>query len=121
MNATRNPVRKFVLGASLASALAVVSVGAFAQEDAKAISAARAAYSAANTKISAEYKAAAAKCDGMKGVDKSVCLIDARATRSKARTDASATRDKAYAKANISGNNWLQDEAMSAASGGEGS
>ena len=46
----------------------------------------------------------------MSGNDKTSCLIDARATRSKARIDAMAARDKAYARANISGQNLLEEE-----------
>ena len=121
MMATRNQLQKFVLGVSLATAMATVSVGALAQEDAKAVSAARTAYSAASTKINADYKAAAAKCGSLNGADNSVCMIDARANRSKARTDASATRDKAYAKANISTHTYLQDVDNAPGSGGEGS
>lgn len=110
MNSSRIQIHKAAIGASLLVAFASFSAGAFAQEDAKAIAAARTAYSAANTKINTDYKAAVGKCAGMSGSDKSVCAIDARATRSKARTDATATRDKAFAKANMTAASWTMED-----------
>jgi len=122
MISTRNHIKQAAIHASLLVALATLSVGALAQtkEDTKAIAAARTTYSSTVTKINGDYKAAAGKCASMSGADKSVCLIDARAERSKARVDAAAARDKEYARANISTHNLMQEELARPSGGGGG-
>ena len=54
----------------------------------------------------------------MSGTDKTLCLIDARATRAKARVDAQAARNKAFAKANVSGSSLMEEDDGAAGVGG---
>ncbi|GAB3439343.1 BON domain-containing protein [Massilia solisilvae] len=49
-----------------------------------------ATYRAVTQKAAAEYKAAAAKCNGMSGNDKDVCMAEAKAARARTESDALA-------------------------------
>lgn len=62
-------------------------------------------YSAAKDRASADYKAAKARCDGMSGNPKDVCVAEAKAAEKKAKADAEANyknTDKARRDARIS-------------------
>jgi len=49
-------------------------------------------YNATVSQADADYKAAAAACDGKQGNDKDVCMKEAKAARDKAKADAKASR-----------------------------
>jgi hypothetical protein len=110
--------KKAAMQFSVAAAVAFCATAALAQEDAKALSSARADYRNAVTKSNNDYKAASGKCSSMAGTDKAICTIDAKAVRSKARIDAQAARDKAYAKAGVSGLTIMEEDDTSGGTGG---
>ena len=95
---------RIILNSALALACAAFIGAAHAQD---AVATARTAFRNATSKINADYKSAVSKCSG---AEKTSCIIDARTSRAKARADALGARDKAYAKANISGSAFLEEE-----------
>jgi hypothetical protein len=92
----RGKVAKAMISVILGLALSAPALADYASKATDKESKAR--YEAAVEQAEADYKAAKAKCDELKGNDKDVCMKEAKAAEKKAKADAKAMKKSSKAE-----------------------
>jgi len=91
----RGKVAKAMISVILGLALSAPALADYVSKATDKESKAR--YEAAVEQAEADYKAAKARCDGLKGNDKDVCMTEAKAAEKKAKADAKAMKESSKA------------------------